>query len=217
MSPFLSSAVIFTAIAVDVVPGTELPPRVNPAARASLAQYQSFAECLATVDWRLVAPVFSSKVGTAEEQRILERAATEGQCRTRNAGQYSNTQLRLSVAAARYRSVYSHVQFPLASAASPLAGAGGSFTWTSSTGNRPWQAFQALAVCLSERQSGLVHSVLMTDEDSSEERARMAVLAPYVGPCLSPGQAIKISILELRSWLAEAQFQLLRSRAPDQG
>jgi hypothetical protein len=207
----MSGLLILVALAAEIVRADSLPPPINPAIRAVHARHRSFAECLATVDWSLVKPVFDVGIGTTEEQRIFNRAASKGRCQNTNVGHFWNTELRHSIAAARYRAVYSNIQLPVAVGTS-ITPDRTRFAWASSTGNGPWQAFQALATCLAGNQPKLVHSVLMAVEDSADEREKMGVLAQNVGPCLRAGQSIRISQVELRSWLAEAQYQMLSRR-----
>jgi hypothetical protein len=170
---------------------------------------------LATVDWKLVKPLLDTNVGTGEERRILNQAVGHGKCQAGNLGEFWNTALRHDVAEARYRAVYSDARLPAAADDDLAIPEGAQFAWTAKTGNGPWQAFQALASCLSKRDAPLVHSVLISEEDSLTERERMATLTEHVGPCLRPGQKIRISTLELRSWLAEAQYDVMRTRIPD--
>jgi hypothetical protein len=192
------------------------PPRVNEKARALLAQYRSFAECVASVDWQLVKPVFDTSIGSREEARILTAAAEHGRCSSTHQGTFWNTQLRLAVAAARYRKVYPAIGNQVSAGNVAAVPAGATFTWVSSTGNGPWQQFQSIANCLAERETGLVDAALRTSEDSPEERAAMQSLGREVGLCLRAGQQLRISALEFRSWLGEAQYQLARSRRPDE-
>jgi len=190
---------------------------VNEQARALLSQYRSFAECVASIDWQLVKPVFDTSIGTREEARILRAAAERGRCSSTHRGTYWDTQLRLAVAAARYRRVYPAIESESANGNIDAAPARATFTWVSTTGNGPWQQFASLANCLAERETGLVDTVLRTPDDSAEERLAMQGLARRAGPCLQPGQQLRISILELRAWLGESQYQLARSRRSDEG
>ncbi|MDB5692274.1 MAG: hypothetical protein JWO81_1337 [Alphaproteobacteria bacterium] len=193
------------------------PPRANEKTRALLSQYRSFAECVASADWQLAKPVFDTPIGTKEERRILERAAERGRCGSSYQGTFWNTQLRLAVAAARYRKVYPAIESHVPTSNVGAAPAAATFAWVGSTGNGPWQQFQFLANCLAERETGLVDALLRTPEDSAEERWAMQSLGRQVGPCLRTGQQLRISGLEFRSWLGEAQYQLARSRRPDEG
>jgi hypothetical protein len=205
---FLGLAIGPTAFAA-----ADLPPVVKLAKDEDREQYRAIAECFATTDWNLVKAVFDTGIGTSEEQRVLEAAATHTHCNLPQ-GHFFNTELRHDIAEARYRADYSNAEFAAVAGSVEPIPPGAKFEWARSTGNRSWQAFQALAACLSERQPALVHSVLMTNEQSDEERNEMAILGQHLGSCLKSGDKIRVSTFELRSWLAESQYQMMRTRIP---
>jgi len=93
---------------------------------------------VASIDWQLVKPVFDTSIGTREEARILRAAAERGRCSSTHRGTYWDTQLRLAVAAARYRRVYPAIESESANRNIDAAPARATFTWVSTTGNGPW-------------------------------------------------------------------------------
>ena len=95
--------------------------------------------------------------------------------------------------------------------------AGADFAWVGFNRESPATDMLAFASCLAERETGGVHQLLMTRIGSREERSTYQAFSRRFGACLSPGQRLRANSLTLRPWLAEAQYQLFRSRQPDVG
>jgi len=197
------------------------PPPLMERLHPTMERYRYFSTCVATRDWAVVGPVFDTGIGSPEEQRYLNFAGGGRRGTTCTFVEYMRMTpilMRGGIAEARYRHVYARTA-AIAPAYADIATVPerASFEWVAFGRESPAAAILAFARCLAERETGAVHQVLMTDYGSSQERAAYQALSRRFGTCLRPAQQLRANPLTLRPWLAEAQYQLFRSRGPDTG
>jgi hypothetical protein len=219
---FFALAALSLALVADDPSWTRSPPpplmeRLHP----TMVRYRYFVTCVATRDWAIAGPAFDARIGSPDETRIF-RHVTGGingtSCSYADRMRMTSILMRGGIAEARYRHVHARTAaIPPANGAIAAAPEGASFEWVGFNRDSPAPALFGFANCLAANETGAVHAVLMSDFGTNEERAAFQALSRRFGACLRPGQRIRANSLTLRPWLAEAQFQLFRVRAPDAG
>jgi hypothetical protein len=125
--------------------------------------------------------------------------------------------MRGGIAEARYRQVYGRGVAPAVDPQVAPVADGAVFAWVGFGHESDARTLFDLATCLAERETAAVHAVLMTRQASDQERTAFQALSRRFGTCLQPGHPVRANSLAFRPWLGEAQYQLFRSRQPDQG
>lgn len=212
-------SVLPLAVAADASWVERPPPSLPDRMHVTLTRYENFIKCVAGAEWKTAAPLFDVPFGSLEEQRILKRitGGSDGSaCSDALLMRMTAPMMRGGIAEARYRLVYGKTPVPPPVLEVAPVAEGASFQWVGFNKESPWRLVEAFSRCLAERETGAVHAVLVTRIGSQAERKSMQVLSRRFGSCLQPGQRLKANSLTLRPWLGEAQYQLFRSRTPDQ-
>ena len=195
-----------------------LPPRLPEAMHRTMQAYRDFITSSATTDWRLAAPMFDWPIGSPEQNALLQHMAGGSRgnfCVSVINIHMTGMLMRGGIAEARYRYVYGAGAAPAAAIDVAPVATGASFAWVDFGRESHPSLLYAFALCLAQRETGGVHAVLMTDFGSAAERDAYQALSRRFGSCLEAGEVVHANPLTLRPWLAEAQYQLFRSRQPD--
>jgi len=193
------------------------PPRLPESMAVTLDRYRYFTDCVAGREWVTARPLFDTRMGSVEEQPLLDRifGRNGSECAVADRMRATSLLLRGGIAEARYRQIYgASASAPVAAEPAPVP-AGASFEWVGFSRESSLQSLRAFASCLAEREAGGVHAVLMTRIGRREERDAYQALSRRFGTCLAPGQRLRANSLTLRPWLAEALYQKARAARPD--
>jgi hypothetical protein len=196
------------------------PPKLPDGMFLTLDRFRFLIDCVASSQWDVARPLFDTRIGSREEDVILERlyGGEKGSpCSYAMLMKLTSMMMRGGVAEARYRYVYARNAPPPAPVPADVAPApdGAAFAWVGFNQESADGRVYAFAICLAEHETGGVDAVLRTRWGSKEERAAYQALSRRFGTCLRPGETLKANSLTLRSWLGEALYQYARRQKPD--
>jgi hypothetical protein len=194
------------------------PPALPGDMYRTMDRYRYFTNCVATRDWHAIGGMFDTPIGSQREQGYLRIAGGDRRgtdCSYAERMRMTSLLMRGGIAESRYRHVYARAEMPAVDAALAPVPQGATWTWVGFNADSAPQALFDFANCLAERETGAVHAVLMTGYGTPEERRAFQALSRRFGVCMRPGQHLQANSLTFRPWLAEAQYQLFRTRQPD--
>ena len=194
------------------------PPALPANMHRTMERYRYFSACVATRDWRVIAPMFDTPVGSSREGGYLRMAGGERRgtaCSYADRMRMTSILMRGGIAEARYRNVYARDAVPAVNGEVAAVPEGASFQWVGFNQESPPREQFHFANCLAERETGLVHAVVMSEYGAPAERIAFQALSRRFGACLTPGQSFGANSLTLRPWLGEALYQRARARRPD--